>query len=331
VPAKRIVVVSIDRLNAGYLGPWGNTWVETPALDSLAAKSFLWDRALIDSPSLANIFHGLWNGRHAVGLPASALKAGQRPASLPQQLAAQGYSTMLVHDEPALAQHPLHDDWQQIQQLTVPAPTKLAAEISSSYWSEFFGTAISLLEQAPQRSVVWLHSGALNTLWDAPLELREHYNDPEDPPPQDNAQVPRLVLPADYDPDLLLEISHAYAAQIGMLDTCLEALGEAIDERSDASDTLFVLLGTRGMPLGEHRRVGAWDDRLYAELVQTPLLVSWPERFRSPGRSDELAQLPDLFPTLLEAAGAETREHQFSRSLWPTVDMRPAAVASQAR
>lgn len=321
LPAQRIVILSVDRLNCGYLGPWGNTWVETPALDGVAARSFVLDRALIDSPSLGNLFHGLWGGRHAVGAPASATTAGAQP-SLPETLQSTGWQTTLLTDEPAVESHPLAARWQQIHRLQIPSADKLASDISTTYWSEYFGTAIELLGKSQSRSLLWLHTAALGSLWDAPLTLREHYTDEEDPPPQDNPIVPRSVLPADYDPDLLLEISHAYAAQIGLLDTCIEALVEAIEELPDAEDTLLVIVGTRGMPLGEHRRVGTWDDRLYAELVQLPLLLHWPARIVSPGRSVELVQLPDLLPTILEAAGAPLDEHYFSRSLWPLIDMQ---------
>ena len=46
------ICLVFDRLHAGYLGAYGNSWIETPAFDRLASQSFLFDRALIDSPEL---------------------------------------------------------------------------------------------------------------------------------------------------------------------------------------------------------------------------------------------------------------------------------------
>jgi arylsulfatase A-like enzyme len=49
------VCMIIDRLHAGYVGAYGNAWIETPALDRLASRSVVFDRALIDSPQLERL------------------------------------------------------------------------------------------------------------------------------------------------------------------------------------------------------------------------------------------------------------------------------------
>ena len=55
-----------DRLHAGYLGAYGNTWIETPALDRLASRSLVFDRALVDSPQLERLYRSYWQGQHAL-------------------------------------------------------------------------------------------------------------------------------------------------------------------------------------------------------------------------------------------------------------------------
>ncbi len=61
-----VICLVIDRLHAGYLGAYGNTWTSTPALDRFAAESFVFDRAIIDSPQLDLIYRSLWLGLHAL-------------------------------------------------------------------------------------------------------------------------------------------------------------------------------------------------------------------------------------------------------------------------
>ena len=39
------ICLVIDRLHAGYVGAYGNTWIETPAMNRLASQSFLLDQA----------------------------------------------------------------------------------------------------------------------------------------------------------------------------------------------------------------------------------------------------------------------------------------------
>ena len=57
-------------------------------------------------------------------------------------------------------------------------------------------------------------------------------------------------LPSEHDPDQLLALRWAYAAQVSLLDRCLEALLEWFDAQPAARETLLVLLGSRGYPLG---------------------------------------------------------------------------------
>ena len=60
------VCLVIDRLHAGYVGAYGNTWIETPALDRLASRSLLLDQALVDSPDLERLYRSYWQGWHAL-------------------------------------------------------------------------------------------------------------------------------------------------------------------------------------------------------------------------------------------------------------------------
>src|SRR4029078_749424 len=98
-----IVCLGISRLHVGYLGAYGNTWIRTPAFDRLAAESFVFDRATIDSPDLAIQYRSLWLGVHAL-CPES--RAAGRP-TLIERLNTSGYRSVLLTDEPIVAEHPL--------------------------------------------------------------------------------------------------------------------------------------------------------------------------------------------------------------------------------
>ena len=60
------ICLVIDRLHTGFLGAYGNTWIETPAFDRLAAESFLFDQMLVDSPQLGPLYRSFWQGCHAL-------------------------------------------------------------------------------------------------------------------------------------------------------------------------------------------------------------------------------------------------------------------------
>src|SRR5690606_31179564 len=119
-------------------------------------------------------------------------------------------------------------------------------------------------------------------------EFRQQFADEEDPTPGDFTAVPNQILPRDYDPDALLDILHAFAEQVSLIDTCLGWFLEAVALAPWAADTLLVLVGVRGLPLGEHLRVGICDSALYNGLTHVPLVVCLPDGLGALARSSLL-------------------------------------------
>ena len=63
------IVLVIDRLHAGYLGAMGNGWIDTPAIDRLAAGSLVFNQMLLDTPRLDLLYRSYWQGWHAMAPP----------------------------------------------------------------------------------------------------------------------------------------------------------------------------------------------------------------------------------------------------------------------
>lgn len=63
---RNAVVIVIDRLGAGFLGPYGNTWIDTPAMNQLASESLLFEYATADSSDLNLLYRAYWSGVHAL-------------------------------------------------------------------------------------------------------------------------------------------------------------------------------------------------------------------------------------------------------------------------
>jgi len=49
----RVVVVNARGLHLGYVSACGNEWIETPALDRLAAEGVVFDNHVADRPDAA--------------------------------------------------------------------------------------------------------------------------------------------------------------------------------------------------------------------------------------------------------------------------------------
>src|SRR5579864_9398559 len=61
-----ILVLHVNGLHLGYLGCYGNDWVETPNLDRLAAEGIVFDQHIADCPKMSR--HGV-AGRYSFPSP----------------------------------------------------------------------------------------------------------------------------------------------------------------------------------------------------------------------------------------------------------------------
>jgi arylsulfatase A-like enzyme len=207
-------------------------------------------------------------------------------------------------------------------------PDRAAVEVEETQTARFFSAALDALQDARRPFLLWLHSQGMAGPWDAPRELRERYVGEDDPPPPDFMRPPAIRLPANPDPDELLGIRQAYAAQVAVLDSCVEAFVGGLRESKAAGDTLFILLSARGYSLGVHGIVGAppgESEPLYGELTSIPWLLRFPDGLGAADRSAAIVQPPDLFGTLLDWF-----EHAAPASLLPLVRGNTQTVRDRA-
>ncbi|MCP4191787.1 MAG: sulfatase-like hydrolase/transferase [Planctomycetaceae bacterium] len=286
---RRAVVLVIDRLGAGYLGPFGNTWIDTPCFNQLASQSLLVDQAWIDSPQLHSLYRTLWQGGHA------AFEHSQGDRCLSEIIRAAGHPSCLITDEPEVAEHPLHTGFDQVEVVVTADGVK--KEIEDTNVARLFSFAEQAIENQ-EHDLIWIHSQGMQGCWDAPLELRDYYVEEDDPEPPRGDARPNQQLPLDFDRDELQAWIWAYAGQVAMIDACLSMLLQTLDRTQ--SSTLFVLMGARGYPLGEHRIIGEAGLSLHSELLHVPLLMRVPGQATHSVRCQQLVQPGMLHQTLNE-------------------------------
>ncbi len=304
MPERHILVVAVDGLRASALGAYGNTTFLTPALDQFAAESFLLDWCYAPATDLNAVYWALWTSMHPAR---SAVVREQAPALL-QFLAGRDYVAMLVSDEPLVSSLPMSSVFDQCVKLADPTVERRPARadhIRETSLARLFAAACEVVASpsAGSRRLVWVHSRGMYGPWDAPLDLQLALLDEGDPPPLETAEPPDYFLASADDPDAIFRHSCAYAAQAIVLDACWNELSEAIQSASPGGDWLVVLLGTRGYPLGEHRRIGGVDARLYGEQLHVPCLVRFPDARGRLARSGKLASHLDLLPTIIDWIG----------------------------
>jgi arylsulfatase A-like enzyme len=119
-----------------------------------------------------------------------------------------------------------------------------------------------------------------------------------------------------------------YRAEISYLDQRIGELRDELRARGEWEDTVFVVTGDHGENIGDH---GLMDHQycLYDTLLHVPLVIHGGP-FTGGESIDDLVQLVDLAPTLLDVAGIdapEMRDQLQGRSFHPDSSSPPREYA----
>lgn len=98
-----------------------------------------------------------------------------------------------------------------------------------------------------------------------------------------------------------------YYGELTYIDAQLGRILDAVEDRSDAENTVICFYSDHGEFLGDHR---TWQkESFFEEAANVPFLVSWPAELPAGERRDDLVCLTDLFSIATGATGdPETRD-----------------------
>lgn len=118
----------------------------------------------------------------------------------------------------------------------------------------------------------------------------------------------------DISSEVMSRIFLLYEQALYFLDGKLFDFYRFLEARNLKDNTLLVITSDHGEALGEH---GLWGHifSLYNEILHIPLVVKYPAGVATSGESRQLAQLNDLFATILEVVDAPFPLPESSRSL----------------
>lgn len=297
------IVIAVDGLRAAALGAYGNTTFPTPQLDLLASHSSVAEWLLADSTSLAQFYRAAWQGCYGLQ-PA----APERSASMLENLQRCETRSWLVTDDSTIAALGRENCFDEVR-WSEPKTEPVATEIHETQLGQFFSQAIEKCvlwhkDVSQHRGgLLWLHTRGLTGAWDAPRSLCESLLDEEE-----IIEVPAIRQPpqethASGDPDVMLGLQVAYAAQVSVLDSCLGGFLDSI-HNSWKDPMLTMLVGTRGFSLGEHGHVGYDCASLYGEQLHLPWLTKVGRGIEPRPRIAGFCHPSDLASTLLDWFGA---------------------------
>ena len=269
-----LVLITLDTTRADRLGAMGDAEARTPALDALAARGAVFERAFssvpLTLPAHTSILTGLGPNLHGVH-DNGRFVVPDSLETLAERLASQGYDTGAFVSAFVLdSGFGLDQGFDVYDDAIADRRDPLSFEVASRRGGE-----------TTERALAWLaeRSGSPFFLW-------VHYYDahqPLDPPP-----------PFD-------EIDDRYAAEIAYMDAQVARLLDGVARAAGGREVLTIAVGDHGESQGERGEpthgVVAYDATLHV-----PLIAAGPG-FERGVRSAALARIEDVAPTLLAAAG----------------------------
>jgi len=314
VEKPNVILVTLDTTRADRLACYGYSGVKTPALDALAGRGVLFEQCASSSPltlpSHSTIMTGMYPTYHGVRLNGNTALSEEQ-TTIAEVLAGRGYQcgafigAFVLDGRWGLKQGFQHYDdsfdLKKYKHLDLGGVQKPGNEITDA-------------------ALAWLEGRK-----DKPFFAWVHYYDPHTPyePPEPFFSEYNTSIAGRYDGEIAFMDS-----QIGRLESWLETNGLV-------KNTIVVLIGDHGEGLGSHGE-GTHGYFIYDYAVHVPFLVVAPLKGLSGVRVSSQVRAADVFPTVLELAGAAGPATVNGRSLVPamfdpkTADQSPAYSESMA-
>lgn len=262
-----------DDISFDDIGPYGNTFVQTPHLDRIAAQGMVFDRAYLTASSCSVSRNSMITGRypHNTGAPELHMPLPDGQITFIQQLRDAGYHTILS------GKNHMGD----ATQLGFTQVSKGRGPSASEDW-------VDLLKNRPadQPFFAWFASNDAHRGWDSDDHVPAY-----DP---DTITVPPFLA----DGPITRADLASYYREVSRTDTFAGKLIAEIERQGISRNTYFIYLTDNGRPFPRCKT------RMYDSGVKTPLLIWNPGNIR-PARTRALASAIDLAPTFLELAGVK--------------------------
>ena len=290
---RNAIVLLIDGLNPTFLSPYGCSWINTPALDQLAAQSVVFERSVCETIDPAESITSFLSGRH----PLMSDSQNNGDFHLLQSCRDLGIQSVLLTDNPS--QCTKFQVWFDRVVSLPPASEEsgtAAQDIAATHLAKCFAVVMDELPRQASPFLAIIHVTSLARIWDAPSAMRHIHRDEDDPEPLQMVRPPEKR--GEFDPDEILGVTHAYAAQLETFDTCMGVLLQELLLDGLLESTMLVLAGLRGFPVGHQGHMGQGPLHLGSDATCVPLLIRATDENQihaSATRSHELTTVSEWF------------------------------------
>ena len=127
--------------------------------------------------------------------------------------------------------------------------------------------------------------------------------------------IDSVVWRADASPEELLRLRRHYAANVSMIDEKVGQILGVLDAKGYLDDAVVIFTSDHADALGDRGHIQKWT--MYDTVERVPLVVWGPGRIPQGEAKDDLVQLSDVAPTILELAGVPVPDDFETTSLLP--------------
>ena len=315
-----IIIFMMDTQGARNLSCYGYRKKTTPNIDRVAEQGTLFERHFVTAPWTLPVHSSLFTGRYESGHGAGAQHEGLEPGlpSLPEVLARNGYLTVaFCSNSWAVSQ----DQWnpgkgfeeiiRYAREDVPPEPPYIHDEKlgSDNKSMKLVGVAKRWIKQKALGKArpffMFAHNGAPHDPYRPPEPFRSQFLlegvSYEEALERKGNQVESTIgAKALSFEDWQIQRS-LYDGETACLDHRIGLFVEVLKGFGLYDDTLFIIVGDHGDSQGQHIRYSYHSQNgVYDAVAHTPLVVRMPGVFPAARRVEELVQIVDVFPMILD-------------------------------
>ena len=362
-PPNIVFIISDDQTWTDY-GFMGHKQIETPNIDRLATQSLTFTHGYVPSslccPSLATMITGLYPHQSKItGNEPPIPKGGKRTPEYAKRFQEQ---VSLIDRVPSLPRilkekgyvsHQSGKWWEGSYQRGgftegmsrgFPNPGGRHGDAGLKISRDGMKPIVDFISEAKQKKKpfflavgFWkphLPFNAPKRYWD--MYDRNQIALPDNPKPPTN--VPKIALHDAREmlrsfkgkpptPAQVRELRHGYYAATTYMDAQIGKVLAELDRLGLRENTIITFASDHGFHLGEHK---LWAKTSCFEWdAAVPMIIAPPKLAKPGAPTHALAELLDLYPTIVELAGLPTPKHLEGTSLLPVLK-NPAASVKQA-
>lgn len=299
-----VVFITADDLGWLDLSCYGNTEIETPNIDRLAAEGITFTQAFVVasscSASRASMITGQYPHTNGVdSLTHVRFKKQLRPGytTMPSLLKKHGYNTAIEgkwHVAPYF-----FTSWYGYRERLGGIDTA-----SEDMWIRDSDLILDFLQRNKDNRFYL----EINYMNNHRKDDGEFYFDDDFPVDPEAVHVPDYWTLPDWD-EIRLETAKFYSQTLKM-DAMIGEVLNTLDDLGITDRTLVIFVSDNGPPFPGNKMTH------YDRGTGTPLLMRWPGKIPAGAVYDEMVSVIDIMPTVLDAAGVDIPEEVQGTSLW---------------